>query len=160
MLSGVLSIVGTVLVGVGLYRRDPGAQRRVRRAWGWFKSKVLRRRQPASGVGAAKLTIDHDMSAEGMTPPLVADPSRPILDRVGRLEENIEISSSSIRAQAAARREGDRRVTAKIDAVAESLRGHIEEVRRLADEASVPERTEWWGLGFLVVGASLAPFSG
>jgi hypothetical protein len=158
-IATALTLLGTVLVGVGLYRRDPAAQRRLRRAWSGFSSRVLRRRQHASG-GAASIVGVVGMSAEGMTPPLEAQPDAPLEKRVGRLEENIEILSGSIRSQAEARRKGDRELRERVDALAEALRGEISEVRRLADEASVPERMEWWGLALLATGAALGFVAG
>jgi hypothetical protein len=153
-IPNALTLLGTVLVGLGLYRRDPAAQRRLRRAWGWFSSRVLRRRQDVSVGQASSIATGVDISAEGMTPPLKARPDAPLDERVGRLEENIEILSGSIGTQAEARRQGDRDVRVRVDALAAALLGEIAEVRRLADEAAFPERMEWWGLALLVLGAA------
>jgi hypothetical protein len=110
---------------------------------------------PAVGGIFAIEGSDH-ASGEGMTPPLKPKPGSPLEERVARLEENIEILSGSIVSQAEARRRGDRELRGRVDAVAESVHGRLDEVRRLVDEASVPERMEWWGLSFVLVGAALS----
>ncbi len=154
-----LTLLGTLLVLCGLYRRDPAAQRRARQGWGWFASRVLRRSQPpAEGSGAISLVVT--VAGEGMTPPLKAQSEAPIEERVARLEENIEILSGSIRSQAEARRKGGQEVRARVKALADAVDGEIAALRRLADEASVPERMEWWGVGFLVLGSILALMTG
>jgi hypothetical protein len=159
ILATSLTLIGTILVGMGLYRRDPAAQRLLQRAWGWFRTTILRRSMHES-VGSATARVAVSASAEGMRPPLAADPSMSLPDRVGRLEENIEILSGTIQTQARARREGDRALAATIDAATAGLRDQLAEVRRLADEASVPERAEWWGLAFLVLGSAVATLGG
>ena len=107
MVANGLSPVGALLVAVGPYRRDPGAQRCVRHVQGRIATNVLRRRQPAPSVSAA-VSATVNLSAEGASPPLKPDPAGPIGERVARLKGNIEILAHSIRAQDAARTNSDR----------------------------------------------------
>ena len=107
----LLSLTGTVLVLAGLYRRDPGAQRTTRRIAGWIWTRVLRQSAKVStGSGSASFQVH--ATGEAYTPPLASDPGLTLSARVDRLEQNIEMLSKSILAQAAARRSGDRQVAA------------------------------------------------
>lgn len=154
-MGSVLTLTGTVLVLAGLYRRDPAAQRAIRLLAGWVRARLLN--QPAkvsTGGGSASLKIK--ATGEAYTPPLASDPGLTLSARVDRLEQNIEILSQSIRAQAAARRSGERRVDAQIRALRESFDVKVNDVHRTAREASIPERMEWWGLALLLVGAFLS----
>lgn len=152
MIGPALTTVGTLLVVLGLYRRDPAAQRRLRRGWGWVSTRLLRRK-PRVASGAGRISALGSLEGEGMTPPLKAKPDAPTGERVARLEENIEILSGTIQSQATARKDGDRKLRQRIDALAELLQGEVAEAHRLAEEARAPERMEWWGLALLLLGA-------
>lgn len=155
VLAAVSALMGCVLVGTGLYRRDRAAQRRVQRARSWVARKVFRRK-PVSHSGVTALHGHTTLAAEGMNTPLKADPSAPLPERVARLEENTRILSRTIKSQAEARRQGDRKLGGRVAALADSVSAREAEVRRLIDEVSAPERTEWWGLLFFVIGGVLA----
>jgi hypothetical protein len=149
------TLIGTVLVAIGLYRRDPAAQMRVRRIRGWIARKVLRRRpQTIVGTGAARASMT--ASGEGFVRVAAPDPSLPMPQRLERIEASIEGLWETLQQQARRRHDGDREVSAKLKAIAESLSGEIEGVRRLADEASAPERMEWFGVVFLILGSILS----
>ena len=163
-LGPTLTIIGTLLVGGGLLRRDPEAQRSLRRGWARIRSRLRRllrlrgRPQTIKVELASESTIAS--SLEVARRPASRRPDTSIDARLDWLERAVDILVDELDRERDVRSRGDSQVGKRVTAAEKQLSDDVRELARRIDQVRVPERMEWWGLPFLIVGAGLSTFAG
>lgn len=156
IVSLILQAVGTALLLTGLYRRDPGAQTRVRAAFsraGGQLRRLFRRppRHQTIEVGAA-ISASSAMSAELSRRPGKRAPDASTDERLDWTERAVDLAFEEIDSERDSRRNADKELASRISEVERQQISDRDSLRDLIDQASVPERTEWWGAFLIVVG--------
>jgi hypothetical protein len=169
VLAFVVQGLGLLLVITGLYRRDPAAQRR----WAMMRGHLIRwmrrllRRPPPKVVGrAVSSMVGLRSSARGTVRPGRRKEDSSHDERLDWLEHAVDVAFRELDAEAAYRAEDIAELRTKLSAVESTYREDVSELRRLLDEAGIPERMEWWGaalvflgLVFSILGATLGSTS-